>query len=294
MYTYVYQFANTTIGIQIPFPVTQQKRYRQFLLSENNGSIDTLRTKPDIDVTFISCENEIIHREKPMLAENARVFKSERGFYLELSQGKEASITSIEQLTGTKQTSYICKYYEKTKWELYYSNFLIEAISLEHILNREQIFILHSSYIRWRKKSILFTAPSGTGKSTQAQLWNKYEKVDIINGDRTAIGTKEDNFYSYGIPFCGSSDISKNVTCPLGAVVVLRQAKNNSIVRLTDLEAFKYIYSETIVHSWDPEYVEICMEKIEKLVKSVPVYLLFCRPDREAVEVLKNELEQIW
>ena len=46
--------------------------------------------------------------------------------------------------------------------------------ALERRMLQKDSFILHSAYIRHRGRAILFSAPSGTGKSTQASLWAQY------------------------------------------------------------------------------------------------------------------------
>ena len=290
MYTYLYQFANIVIQILVPFQVTQQEPFHKFLLTEQEKEQINCFGEKVIQIQFVSVPSPIVHEKQPIFYNGTRVFQEKDSFYLELSQGKEESITSLQQYRNYRQKKYICKYYEKTKWEFYYSKLLIEAISLEHILNREHIFILHAAYIIWKGKSILFTAPSGTGKSTQAELWNKVEHAQIINGDRAAIGRECNQFFSYGIPFCGSSGISENKNCLLGTIVVLKQSRINKIVRLSETDAFKAIYSEVTMHTWDLEYVQICMEEIGTLVKQVPVYLLECRPEKEAVALLREEL----
>lgn len=63
------------------------------------------------------------------------------------------------------------------------------------------------------------------GKSTQADLWNKYEGCEIINGDRSAITKKDGVWNAYGLPFAGSSRIYKNVKNPIRCVVVLNKRK---------------------------------------------------------------------
>ena len=54
-------------------------------------------------------------------------------------------------------------------------------------LFQNRIIHLHSSYIIYHDKAILFTGPSGIGKTTQAELWRDYQGAEIINGDVTLI-----------------------------------------------------------------------------------------------------------
>ena len=47
-------------------------------------------------------------------------------------------------------------------------------------------FLMHGAVLSWRGKGYMFTAPSGTGKSTHLALWKKYlgDEVEIVNGDK--------------------------------------------------------------------------------------------------------------
>ena len=45
--------------------------------------------------------------------------------------------------------------------------------------------LMHGAVIAVGNKAWLFTAPSGTGKSTQAELWERYRNAEQINGDRS-------------------------------------------------------------------------------------------------------------
>lgn len=153
--------------------------------------------------------------------------------------------------------------------------------------------VLHASYINWNGQAILFTAPSQTGKSTQAGLWEQYEGAEIINGDRALVRQKEGVWHAYGYPSCGSSDICINKTLPLKAIVVLKQDNDNSIVELNMSEKIRSLVSGIQVFAWNVDEVQKSFELAEKIIAQVPVFLLKCRPDKQAVDVLKNYLEVI-
>ena len=66
---------------------------------------------------------------------------------------------------------------------------VLEAASLFDILADAGMLVLHSSYIVTRQEQgILFSGPSGIGKSTQAALWQRYAGAEIVNGDRAWCG----------------------------------------------------------------------------------------------------------
>ena len=149
--------------------------------------------------------------------------------------------------------------------------------------------VLHASYIIWNGRAILFTAPSGTGKSTQAEAKN----VEIINGDRAVLREKDGGMWSYSLPFAGSSGICVNKSAPLRAVVVLTQAAENSVCELAPAEAIKHLYSQCALNRWNREEVEAVLGVLTKMVRKIRVVKLDCLPDQSAVEILSDYLERM-
>lgn len=166
----------------------------------------------------------------------------------------------------------------------------LSYVDLTTFLTDFRTLVLHSSVIDYRGRGIVFTAPSGTGKSTQADLWEKYRQSETINGDRSLIRKTESGYRVYGSPYAGSSHIYKNCAVPLTAIVVLRQAKRNRIRRLKPKEAYLCLLSELSVSGWDRDTVESQSNQILDLIENVPVYLLECLPDEGAVNTLYREL----
>ena len=165
-------------------------------------------------------------------------------------------------------------------------------IKLEELLLRHETMILHSALIRWQDATILFSAPSGTGKSTQADLWAKYKGADILNGDRSALRKLEGRWAAFGLPFAGSSDIFRNEGAPVRTIVMLEQAPQNTITRLSPAQAMRRIWPEFTVHRWDPAFTNRSLDLVLDLLASVPVYLLSCRPDEGAVQLLHDTITQ--
>lgn len=163
-------------------------------------------------------------------------------------------------------------------------------LGIEQILLNYQAFYLHSSFVKYADNGILFTAASGVGKSTQANLWQLYEQAEICNGDKTIIRKKEDGYYAYGSPFAGSSRIYKNESARIRGIIVLSQAKDNTIERMCGKEAFLSLYKESIMNTWDVDYMKTIVDVLMDMVQNVPIFHLACRPDREAVQLVKQVL----
>lgn len=168
---------------------------------------------------------------------------------------------------------------------------ILDFLALEEGLLLNQAFLLHASFVSWNGTGILFTAPSGTGKSTQADLWHQYEKAEIYNGDRTIIRKIDGAYYGFGSPYAGSSGIYRNEKAPVAGIVVLTQASDNHIERLNGKEAFTSLYRETLMNTWNHVYMETMTDLILDAVENIPIYHLACRPDKEAVDLVKGTLQ---
>lgn len=166
--------------------------------------------------------------------------------------------------------------------------FLPELLHLERGLIQKNSFVFHSAYIILANNGILFTAPSGGGKSTQAELWKKYKNAEIVNGDKSIIGKENGKWYAYGIPFSGSSEYCLNRTCPLKAIVILDKGPLNTLIPV-GIRGFSNVFSQVTVNPWDKEFCNKAMDLVMDVCNEVPIYYYSCTKTPEAVEVLYQE-----
>ena len=108
---------------------------------------------------------------------------------------------------------------------------LWSTVYLPQLLLPYRTLVFHAAYIGWQGRGILFTAPSGTGKSTQAELWRALRGSEVLNGDKAGVSLRESPM-AHSMPFSGTSGICRNVSLPLRAIVVLSQAPENTVRRL--------------------------------------------------------------
>ena len=169
---------------------------------------------------------------------------------------------------------------------------LLNSFALEHLIVRNRGFIFHCSYIEHNGKAILFTAPSGTGKSTQAELWAEHRGAKIINGDRAAVRLTDSIILAEGIPFAGSSKYCNNKNLPIQAIVYLGQASTTAIRKLRGYEAFSKIWEGISVNTWDKTDMELVSDVVQKVAESIPIYHLTCTPDESAINALEEVLRK--
>ncbi len=153
--------------------------------------------------------------------------------------------------------------------------------------------VMHGSAISYDGKGIVFSAPSGTGKSTHTGLWKKQygDRVVHINDDKPAIRFLESGPVVYGTPWSGKTDTNSNSSAPLKAVVFLKQAPENRIQPLSVADAIAHIYRETFRPFYDEALSMKVLEAAERLIQSVPVFLLECTISSQAVELVKNIMQ---
>lgn len=171
-------------------------------------------------------------------------------------------------------------------------NTVLNAIEAEHLIAQAGGFVFHCSYIDHAGKAILFTAPSETGKSTQAELWRQFRGAEIINGDRAAVRLTNGQLMAEGIPFAGSSQHCKNRSLPLEAIVYLEQAPQTTIRRMRGYEAFFRIWEGVSVNTWDKEDMELVSQVVQRTAEQVPVFHMPCTPDESAVIKLEDALRK--
>lgn len=272
-----YNIAGITFGIDKNFTVKEEDAFKEFKTNE----------EPQVLYKFIPYKNQNLFIE-------SKIYENPIYNIYKTNEGNIREYISIYKL---KTYAYLIEnkniiYYDTEQMDLLgYMFCIMELVGIELTLCKHKTFILHSSYINYKGECILFSGPSGVGKSTQASLWEQYENAEIINGDRTAINKNTGKWCAYGMPFAGSSKIYKNKTLPIKSVIILRKSNENFIRRLNVLEAFKFIYSETTVNTWNKGYINTIVELINEFIQEVPIYMLSCLPDTSAVDILKEELE---
>lgn len=181
-----------------------------------------------------------------------------------------------------------CYYVPGQEQHIIYTKNLLELLGLEWLLLQFDGILLHASLVAWEGKGILFCAPSGTGKSTQARLWQRYCGSRTLNGDRAGIRCEEGVWKAWGLPFAGTSGIYRNESVTIRAVVLLCQGNENSIVPVRPLDAFKGLFPQCNARRWDGDFMDRLTQVLSELVGAVPCYRLTCRPDQEAVELLRD------
>ena len=143
-------------------------------------------------------------------------------------------------------------------------------------------FLMHGSVVATCGDAYLFTAPSGTGKTTHIKLWlENIPDSYVVNGDKPLIRVREGYCEACGTPWSGKERMNTNVMVPLRAICLLERGVENSIEEISFLEAYTKLFQQTYLPT-EADYVRKTMELIRKLSESVHFYRLACNMEPEA------------
>jgi len=152
--------------------------------------------------------------------------------------------------------------------------------------------LFHAAVVSHQGKGYMFLGPSGTGKSTHARLWLKYiEGTELVNDDNPVVRiSDEGHIRVYGSPWSGKTPCYRNVSYPIGAIVLLSQAPYNKIQRMGGIHAYASLMESISGKRWDSRIADGLHQTQNSLVMSVPMWHLECLPDEAAAAMCKAHL----
>lgn len=169
----------------------------------------------------------------------------------------------------------------------------IQRSFAEFLFDRE-ILLLHGSAIAVDEKGYLFTAHSGTGKSTHTRYWRQVfgERAVMINDDKPFVELSEHGVWLHGSPWSGKHGLDRNVCVPLKGICLLERGTENTIVRITPDEILPMIRKQCYC-PLDAQKESAFLALTEKLAHAVPVWRMACTKDPAAAQMAHNAMAEI-
>lgn len=177
-----------------------------------------------------------------------------------------------------------------------FSDDYLESVAISECI-ADEVFnydaaVFHAALISFDGQGVAFAAPSGTGKSTHIKLWRRLfgSRVECINGDKPLFLFRDGKFFGAGTPWCGKENWGCNKTVPLKAVCFIERAEQNSISPLTEN---REIMSRLFLQLVMPEEQRLMVKYLEfanKMINTVPFFLLRCNIDVGAARVAHDNI----
>ena len=155
-----------------------------------------------------------------------------------------------------------------------------------------QALEMHASVVMHGGRGFLFLGRSGTGKSTHSSLWLKYiEGTELLNDDNPVIRIVDGTVRVYGTPWSGKTPCYKAQDVPVGAIVRLHQAPENSIERLGTVQAYASVMASCSGFRPIRSLADAQHETLAAIATGVPCYELGCLPDEAAARLCQQTVD---
>lgn len=174
--------------------------------------------------------------------------------------------------------------------EYHYPASYLETLAVyREIANRllpKGVLLMHGSVVAVDGEAYMFTALSGTGKSTHVRLWRELfgERAVMVNDDKPLLRIDKDRVMVYGTPWDGKHHLSNNISVPLRAIVYLQRGEDNGIVKIQPSEMLPILLQQTYRPGSAMETLSV-MSLLDTLSKNVTFYSLHCNMNPEAAQV---------
>ena len=174
-----------------------------------------------------------------------------------------------------------------------YSDEYLETLAVYRKIAEEMtewdILLFHGSVIAVDGKAYLFTAPSGTGKSTHTRLWRKVlpplgHDVYMVNDDKPLLKFTDEAVFACGTPWDGKHHLSRNCMVPLKGVCRIHQAPQNEIRTMKAGDAWPVLFRQSY-RPEDPAHAASVLRMLDRILTGVPLFELYCNMDSEAALV---------
>lgn len=285
--SFTIQFAGLRIVFHLPSAIRCPEAFVPFLSDEVSDAMDSETADAEYEIKLLKTPLQLAGLPVGSYG-GMKVYPHKNGWLRVYTPLTAMDGCQVACLSG-KGGKHIL-YYPASRWEHYAQEWnCLHLLGIEEVLIQRDALLLHSSVVQIHGQAVLFSGPSGIGKSTQAALWEQYLGAETLNGDRCIIRKKQNQFYGCGSPWCGTSAIYRQEQAPIKGIFLLGQSQENTI-KQAGAAAFTRLFQQCIVNQWDCESVVKLTDLLAELLNRIPVYELNCRPDEDAVRLAYNTL----
>lgn len=164
-----------------------------------------------------------------------------------------------------------------------YSDSYLETLALyrkiAEVIIAYDAVVFHGCVLAVDGWAYVFSAPSGTGKTTHARYWLRLvEGSHVLNGDKPLLRLRDGAVFACGTPWQGKECMGCNEDLPIAGVCLLERSTHPHIEPIGFADAVDGLIRQTH-RPRDPEGVVRCMGVLGELGTSVPLYRMGCTLD---------------
>lgn len=151
----------------------------------------------------------------------------------------------------------------------------------------KNIILFHGSVVSVDGIAYLFTAKSGTGKSTHTRYWCEYfkDRAIMVNDDKPLLEIKDDGVIVYGTPWDGKHHLSNNTKVKLKSICILNRGDTNCVTKVNSSDVYSILLQQVYKPINSVDGMHKTLDLIDKLCKMVEFYSMNCTMNIEAAKV---------
>lgn len=160
----------------------------------------------------------------------------------------------------------------------------LSALLMVNLAHRQNAFLIHASGILDGELGAIFSAVSGTGKSTMAKIWGD-KGASVINDDRLWIECINNRWCMFSTPMQWYEQ--KALMAPIHKIFLIRQSPCNEVTRIQGLNASMRVMSNCIQHLYSREMTSSHLDNVLLFTQNIPVYDCGFKPDSEIIKLIQ-------
>ena len=169
---------------------------------------------------------------------------------------------------------------------------VIQRKMAEHLLEKG-VLLVHGSGLAVDGEGFLFTAKSGTGKSTHTRFWMQVfgSRAAMVNDDKPFLRIEEGRVLLCGAPWSGKHGLDTNITVPLKGICILERGLENRIAPISPETALPRLLHEAckpLENAREPLFQTL----VESLAEKCPLWHMTCTKDREAAQIAYDAMAE--
>ncbi len=159
-------------------------------------------------------------------------------------------------------------------------------------LVKHGVMLIHSAVITVDGEAFVFMAKSGVGKSTHIQLWQKVfgDRAVVLNGDKPYFTFENGALMAHGTPWRGKEFLGQNMKAPVKGMCLLHRGLENEISLASSHDAVGQIFHQVLLPQDGADLASFMM-MMDKIIKTVPFYNLYCNMNDDAARVAYNGMK---
>lgn len=266
--------------------------YGPFECDEAGDRLFTLRIEDSVDPGDIS----LVYTNRDTVEDGfilLYVYRSSKGHYFEFTQPWTDSRSGTLLIDHSlKEAVLSLDGNQYVQWSTF--NTAVDFCFLLSTADKDTL-LTHSSAVMHEGRAYMFLGKSGTGKSTHSRMWLKaIEGTILMNDDHPVVRVHEDgSVIAYGSPWSGKTPCYKNVSAPVGGIIRISRAPWNKARRLSPIESYASLMTSCSGMTWEPALADGKDSTLQKVISSVPCWVMECLPDEDAGRVCCEAVSKV-